>query len=69
MLHYIKLTKKQIKELDDFLKIKRLPLAPDEKRIRTRGQAVCYSAEGWPVSDIAKKLNTYERSVWRWLEP
>lgn len=68
-LFYIKLTPIEVKELEEFLKIKHLPLLPQQKRERTRAQAVWLSAvKKWSVKEIAKYCKSGERSVWRWFK-
>jgi hypothetical protein len=68
-LFYIKLTPIEHKELEEFLKIKHLPLTPRQKRERARAQAVWFSAlRKWHVKGITKYLRIGERSVWRWIK-
>jgi len=68
-LFYLKLTTDETEELEEFLEVKQLPLSPQQKRVRTRAQAVWYSAvKKWSVKEIAKYFKSGERSVWRWLK-
>lgn len=68
-LFHIKLTTIEVKELEEYLKIKHLPLTPRQMRERSRGQAIWFSTKrNWSVKEIAKYLKSGERSVWRWLK-
>ena len=68
-LFHLKLTPDELKKLEEFLKIKDLPLSHQAQRMRHRAQAVWFSAsKKWPIREIAQHLNAGERSVWRWLK-
>jgi len=65
----LKLTPAELAEFDLVLKIRRVPLKPEELRIRTRLQAIWRIAtQGLKVSIAANVSNVTERTMWRWIK-
>ena len=66
---YMTLSAAELKALNDFCRIEKLPIPPSHARLRKRSGAIWFSAtQHLPVKTIAKHLNVSQRSVWRWFK-